>query len=65
MSIVKRFCQTHRFYYTEAECPFCYKDKNKVKFKRLEPKEKEEQETEETYQNSLENLIKTFQSNQK
>ena len=62
MANVKRFCQTHRFYYTEAECPFCYKDKNNGKFKRFDQTKKEEPESEETYQNSLDNLIKKFQS---
>lgn len=62
MGIVKRFCQTHRFYYTEVECPFCYKDKNKGKFKRFDKEQKEEPESEENYQNSLESLIKKFQN---
>lgn len=57
----KKFCATHRFWYTGMVCPFCHQDKNRGKFKRLTHKEEPVvAETEEDYQNSLEKLLDKF-----
>lgn len=57
----KKFCQTHRFWYTDMMCPYCYQDKNRGKFRRLACKEEPAaEETEEDYRSSLEKLIDKF-----
>lgn len=44
MSMIKKFCETHHFYYQENVCPFCQNERFN-KFLKDKPKKEEKEVT--------------------